>query len=114
MHEIALIESLMDSLTQNAAKHGVTRITRVKLVVGELHGALPDALKFAFEVLSAGTLAEGAEIDFDEEQVICRCRSCGHSFPWKDRRRNCPLCEGESIYTEGGRSVYLDFFEGEE
>ena len=39
------------------------RVVRVVVEVGELAAALPDALRFSFDVASEGTPVEGAALD---------------------------------------------------
>jgi len=114
MHEVAMIEDLIKSLALHADKNKIVRITRVRLVVGEAHGALPDALKFAFEVLSSGTIMEGAELEIEEDPVICLCRGCQKTFRWSLTARGCPSCGNASVDVKGGRSLCIDYFEGDE
>lgn len=114
MHEFSLIDQLMKTLFDSARENGIVRINRVSLVVGEAYGALPDALKFAFEVLSLGTPAGGAALDIKEDPVVCRCRQCQYSYRWRDRSWKCPGCGSASADVIGGRGIYIDYFEGDE
>lgn len=114
MHEAALMEDLIKSLALHADKNKIVRITRVRLVVGEVYGALPDALKFAFEVLSSGTIMEDAELEIGEDPVICLCRGCQITFRWSLTTSICPSCGNTSVDVKGGRSLYIDYFEGDE
>lgn len=114
MHEFSLIDELMKTLFASARENGIVKITRVSLVVGEAYGALPDALKFAFEVLSSGTPAEGAVLDIKEDPVVCRCRECQISFRWRDSSWKCPGCGSLSAGVISGRGIYIEYFEGDE
>jgi len=51
MHELTLMQSVLQTVEQDAAQHGINRINKVKLVIGQLTMALPDSLIFAFEAL---------------------------------------------------------------
>ena len=53
------MQTALDIASRHAAAAGASRIARLTMRVGRLSGASPDALRFAFEVLSAGTAAEG-------------------------------------------------------
>lgn len=114
MHEFSLIDQLMKTLFDSARENGIVKINRVSLVVGEAYGALPDALKFAFEVLSSGTPAGGAVLDVKEDPVVCRCSQCQFSYLWRDSRWKCPGCGSASADVTGGRGIYIEYFEGDE
>ena len=59
MHELSLIRSLLDIVEDYAAKHRFHRVHSLKLSFGRLSCLDAQALKFAFDVQSAGTKAEG-------------------------------------------------------
>ena len=66
MHEVSLMYSLLEMLEESAAANQVSKIKRVRLVIGQWHGALPEALAFAFAQLRQGTLCDGAQLEIQE------------------------------------------------
>lgn len=74
MHELALMESLVATV-EGGVEQG--RVTRVCLEVGRLHAAVPDALRFCFDVCARGTRLEGAGLDIVEIAPRARCSGCG-------------------------------------
>ena len=60
MHEMGIVQSIMDILEQQAKMHRATRIVGVTLEFGALTAVMPEAVRFAFEILSKGGMAEGA------------------------------------------------------
>lgn len=68
MHELSITEELLRIICRRAAEENITRITRVTLRIGRYSGVMEEALTFAFEVLSEGTMTEGAEIRIEESQ----------------------------------------------
>lgn len=66
MHELSLIYGLIEMIVNDAAARGISRIALVRLVVGKCYGALPEALQFAFEVLSRNTPCQGAHLEIAE------------------------------------------------
>lgn len=52
-------------------------MSRVKVRVGALSGVVPEALAFAFEVMSRGGIAEGAVLEVEEVPSRIRCDDCG-------------------------------------
>lgn len=113
MHEVSLIRALLDMVVKSAADNGITRVSRVKLVVGEAHGALPDALQFAFEVLTGETVCAGAVLEVDRRPLLFRCAACGLEFSPAGLSRRCPGCGNGDTALLGGRELYVDYYEGD-
>jgi hydrogenase nickel incorporation protein HypA/HybF len=63
MHELALMEDLVDTVTSGI---GSSKVHVVRLVVGREACASPHALKFCFELCTHGTALEGAALDIVE------------------------------------------------
>ncbi|HEV7192376.1 MAG TPA: hydrogenase maturation nickel metallochaperone HypA [Jatrophihabitantaceae bacterium] len=77
MHELAIAESVIETIT---ARTGRRRVRRVRLEVGTLSGVSADALRFCFELAAADTVADGATLVIDEPDGRARCVSCGEEF----------------------------------
>jgi hydrogenase nickel incorporation protein HypA/HybF len=92
MHEAGLMQEVLEIAERHARRHGATRIERLTLRLGPLAGVVPEALRFAFDALSAGTLAAGAVLDVEEVPLVCRCLACEHTFTPPDWVFLCPEC----------------------
>jgi len=112
VHEVSLIQALLDIVNKSAAENGITRVNMVKLVVGEMHGAVPDALEFAFAVLTKGTVCAGAKLEVEKRSFLFRCNDCGREFNPTGLSRSCPGCRGH-VTLVGGRELYVDYYEGD-
>ena len=77
MHELALMESLVESVVERV---GDARVTTVRLEVGRLTCVVPEALSFCFDVCASGTRLEGAAIEILEVEGRGRCRACGREL----------------------------------
>ena len=74
MHEL----SIADAVVAIASRHaGERRVTRVEVQVGHLRQVVPDALRFAFGLVAAGTPVEGAELVLEVIPAAGSCRACG-------------------------------------
>jgi hydrogenase nickel incorporation protein HypA/HybF len=62
MHESGLIEDLIRKIEAAARANGGTKVTAVDLTIGAFASIEADHLREHFEVASAGTMAEGAEL----------------------------------------------------
>ena len=80
MHEVSLLESMLEIIREHAVRHQARRVHRVTLHVGDLSGVVPEALRFAFEVVTHGTIAENADLETVRVPVLCRCLNCQWTF----------------------------------
>jgi len=105
MHELSICEGLLDILQDVARREGVTRICRVRLRFGALAYVEPQALEFAFEVVTRGTVAEGAELIFEIQPAEAHCEDCGHDFAVERHAVPCPRCGGNRLAIHGGTEM---------
>lgn len=77
MHELAIIESVIELAEREARKHNAARITKIKLRIGEFTGVVAEALLFAFEAIRDGTLAGEAALEIERVPLRKRCPACG-------------------------------------
>jgi len=77
MHELALVQSVVEMVTEHAQG---CRVRRVKLEIGKFTCVMPDAIRFCFDVVAAGTPLEGACLEIVEIEAWARCRVCGETF----------------------------------
>ncbi len=60
MHEVSLGEAILDAVERRAAGR---KVRRVKVRVGKLHAVVGPALDQGWELVSEGSVAEGATLD---------------------------------------------------
>lgn len=114
MHELALMENVIEIVRSNALKSHITRIDRLKLVVGKLSMALPDSLQFAFQVLGQDEMFKQAILEIEEKEVVCYCKECQQQFAVNnDYCFVCPWCGLSGVDIIEGRELYLDYYEGD-
>lgn len=115
MHELSIVEALIDQVGEElnrAGQHG--RVLRLELNIGRLSGVHPDAIRFAFGLLSSGTIVENAEIAIDEPKPVCHCHACHAKAEVDDLVFECPKCASTDITIEGGRDMMLQTIEIED
>jgi hydrogenase nickel incorporation protein HypA/HybF len=83
---MAITQSVVDAVL---AKTGERPVTTVRVSVGRLSGFVPDAMRFCFELATAGTPLEGATLEIDEPLGRARCRACGAEFTVPDLLLQC-------------------------
>ena len=113
MHELAITQSILDIAQKAADEHGAKRVQSVRIMLGEYSGVVPQCIQYYFDVISKGTLAEGAVLDIRRLPVVIRCNSCGKESQIDRRHIRCPLCGGTDLKLIQGREFYIESMEVE-
>jgi hydrogenase nickel incorporation protein HypA/HybF len=90
MHELAVTQSMLDLVLEEARKVGAGRIQKINLVIGNLSGIVGDSVEFYFQFLSKDTMAQGATLAFESVPTRARCRG------------------NTSLEIVGGNELYVD------
>jgi hydrogenase nickel incorporation protein HypA/HybF len=107
MHEASLMQATIEIAEEELRRQGATRIHALRLRIGRLAGVEPEALGLAFEVVTAGTPAEGATLEIETVEVVCRCQVCAEEFTPADFIFCCPRCGRPSSDVRRGRELEL-------
>jgi len=101
------MESALTMVLDRAQETGATRVHSVRLRIGTLSGVVPEALRFAFDALIPGTLAEGAQLIIDEVPARFWCSGCQMEFQSNDLFAECPKCRQPSGDLRAGREMEI-------
>ena len=108
MHELSIAESLMRQIEQLAARHHATRVDGVEVETGVMRLVEHEALRSAFEVVSEGTIAQGARLAITDVPALARCRACGAEYAPGDRFDfACPSCRKADVDIVRGDDIIL-------
>ena len=113
MHETAIVTGLIRIIETQAALHGTTHVSKVRLKVGRLCAVEPQQLSSCFEMFAEGTIAEGADLVIDVVGVCGRCRACATEFDVPRFRFTCPNCAGNDIEVTQGQELYIESFDAD-
>lgn len=113
MHEMALCESILQILEEQARAQAYNRVRAVRLEVGELAQVELEALRFGFEVVTRGTLAEGARLDIIDVQGEAWCSRCRRSVRARERFDCCSECGGFELQITRGEEFRVKELEVE-
>jgi len=105
MHEMSLAEGVLgvveDTLAAQPAAAGEA-VRAVRLEIGRLAAVELDALRFAFEVVSRGSVAEGAALEVIEVAGAAWCMQCCATVALGQRGDACPHCGGYQLQVTAG------------
>jgi len=110
MHELGITRNIV-AIVSDAAQG--RRVRRVTIEVGALSGVMSDAIAFCFDMVSKGTVLEGADLDIREIEGRARCSSCGAEFPMDTLYAPCP-CGSRRIERLQGEELKIKTMELEE
>lgn len=113
MHELSITESLLEIAIRHAEEADGGRIVQLNIVVGELSSIVDESVQFYWDIVSAGTIAEGAKLHFERVEGRLRCLSCGHEFSLGGASFTCPECRKEEVVIAGGDEFRLESIEVE-
>lgn len=131
MHEWALAEGVISTARKFAEDNGLTKVTEVVVVIGELQQVEHDVLEFAFEQLKT-KLFEDAKFILKAEPAKFKCRNCGNEWTFKAQGLTedvseaihfvpemahvyikCTECGSPDFEVSEGRGVWLATIKGE-
>ena len=109
MHELSFAQAILDTVLKIAEEKNAKRVITIHIRLGELLLLNPEQLKFCFDVVSRGTIAEGAKLEIEFIKPKIRCTSCGKEFD-----EVVGICDcGGIVSVEGGKDMLLTKIEME-
>ncbi|MCE8424494.1 MAG: hydrogenase maturation nickel metallochaperone HypA [Candidatus Methanoperedens sp.] len=111
MHEISIAGAIFDAVIDAAGKNNATRVKEIFIEIGELTALNPGQLKFIFETISKGTVAEDAKYDIKVIKPLINCRKCSYNGQIEFFERlhfflpviKCPQCGDIDVVLKEGR-----------
>ena len=101
-------------LIEEAGKHeGFERVTGVWLEIGRLAAVENEALRFCFDAVTRGSIAEGAKLEILDLPGQGWCMKCGETVPMIESLGPCPQCDSHQIQITGGTEMRVKELEVE-
>ncbi len=111
MHELGIMTGVMESVEQAAKNANANKVLKISLQVGVMTEAIEDALRFAFEALSEGTMCEGAELEVNMVQPVSVCLECGNEYEHDRFHMVCPECGSAFTQLIQGKEMNIESIE---
>ena len=114
MHELSLAKSVMDLTVGEALKYNASGISVIRLCIGEYSDVVPSYIIDCFKLLSKGTIAEDAKLEFNKIPAKIKCREClltSHPSPGEYA---CSVCGSNNVELISGTEFYVENIEIED
>jgi hydrogenase nickel incorporation protein HypA/HybF len=111
VHEVSLVQSIVDLVAEEQCKQSFSRVRMIRLKVGALGHAEPDALRFCFDAVTRGTVADGARLEIDIIPGEGWCAMCRQTVPLAERFAACPVCDDGPVRLTAGDELRLSELE---
>jgi len=130
MHEWALAEGVITTAQKFAEENGLTKVTEVVVMIGELQQIDHDVLEFTFGQLKT-ELFKDAKFVLKTQPAMFKCRACGNEWSFKAQGLTediseaihfvpemahvyvkCTECESPDFEVTQGRGVWLATIKG--
>ena len=113
MHELSVTEAILDVASEHARRVNAARVTELYLVIGQLSSIVDESVQFYWDLISAGTLCEGARLHFQRVPAELQCLNCGQTYTLSGELTDCPHCHSARVKVLTGEEFYLDSIEVE-
>lgn len=116
MHELPVIQSILDIVLNHARMNHVTRVHSISLAIGELSDLQDEWLQRYFDYISKGTLAEGARLVIERTPVVLKCGQCAKEISLKQSEIKdmvCPECQNKEFTLIAGRDYFIKSMEAQ-
>jgi len=130
MHEWALAEAVIFTVSQIAEKEGLKEVAEVEIKVGELQQIELDILEFALSQLKPSGFKK-VQFHIKTVKAELKCRVCGHEWFFRKEKINeemaeaihfipeiahtyikCPKCGSPDFEIWKGRGIWLESVRG--
>jgi hydrogenase nickel incorporation protein HypA/HybF len=92
MHELSIALSMIEEIEEQTEKHGGGVVEAVYVRIGVLSGVDPQALRFAYEMASEGTVLEGSRLEIESVRLVVFCPGCAMTHRPDPQHILCPRC----------------------
>ncbi len=113
MHETSIVAEVIKIVLAKAREYKISKVNAITAKVGELTGVSPEALSFAFEVFSKGTIAAEAEFKLNTVKASAKCETCEVIFAINHVNKKCPVCHRFCNNILTGYELLIETIEGE-
>jgi len=112
MHERSIAKNLLNIILEKISKgNKLTKISKIRIVVGEFTMVHNELLISAFYQLSKYTPADKAVIEIINSPLKGKCQECGKKFKLNKKEFKCPKCNSRNVQIISGDELFIQDIE---
>jgi len=115
VHELSIVSSIVDSVTETLASYPNARVKEVRLRVGALASVVEDSLQFCFGIATEDTPLQGSRLVVKILPVTMHCDHCAQDVEIASLQSfRCPRCGEPVSDLRQGRELEIESIEIED
>lgn len=108
MHELSVTESILEISLRHAHRVNAKHISDLYLVIGQLASIVDDSVQFYWDIVSKGTIADGATLHFRRIPATLACMDCNKQYNPSDNSFSCPICSSDHVKVISGDEFFME------
>ncbi|PTN11163.1 hydrogenase maturation nickel metallochaperone HypA [Nitrosomonas aestuarii] len=113
MHELSLVENMLQIIEDAAAEQGFAQVKTIWMEVGQLSCVEKNALRFCFSVVVDGTIVQHAKLEIIDVAGSAWCEHCHCEVAISARYDTCPECGAYTTKVIRGEEIRIKELEVE-
>lgn len=115
MHELSIVSSIVESVTESLASYPGARVKEVRLRIGALASVVEDSLQFCYGIATEDTALAGSALVVKNLPVVVFCSKCDAEVELPSVQSfRCPRCDEPASDLRQGRELEIESIEIEE
>lgn len=115
MHELSIVSSIVESVTETLTAYPNARVKEVRLRVGTLASVIEDSLQFCYGIATEATPLEGSKLVVKVLPVMMHCDKCAQDVEIASLQSfRCPRCGEPVSDLRQGRELEIESIEIED
>ncbi|MGA3080360.1 MAG: hydrogenase maturation nickel metallochaperone HypA [Terracidiphilus sp.] len=115
MHELSIVSSVVESVTESLGAYPGAKVLEVRLRVGALASVVVESLEFCWGIAAEGTPLEGSQLVVQVLPVVVHCEACGIDSELEGVQSfRCTRCGELCGEIRQGRELEIESFEIDE
>ncbi len=102
---MSLAEGVLQLVEDTARREQASRVKLVVLEIGRMSSVQPEALRFCFDAVTRGSIADGAQLEIVDVPGSGWCMVCAASVPMQERYGACPNCGSHQVQPTAGTEM---------
>lgn len=107
MHELSIVQSIIEIATREATEAAAKQVERIELEIGTLSGIEMNSFWFAWQHARTGSVLEHCEADISQPAGEATCLLCNRQYPIAHYTEPCPDCGSHFIDITQGKELRI-------